>query len=430
MPQAAKPWHVVMACFLGWTIDAFDFFILVFVVSDVAREFGTSITTITWALTLTLGLRPVGALLFGRLADRYGRKPVLMANILSFSLLAVATGFAPNLMVFLLVRALFGIAMGGEWGIGASLTMESIPARWRGTVSGILQSGYSFGYLLAALLYGIGYSTLGWRGLFLAAVVPALLVLYIRRAVPESPAWERQRQAGGVAARVSLGQSLRRHRRLYLYAILLMTAAATFSHGTQDLYPVFLREQHHLGAREISILAVIFNIGAILGSLCGGSLSQIIGRRRQLALASGLALLLLPFWASASGVVALGATAFLMQFLVQCTFGVMPAHLNEISPPEARATFPGFTYQFGNMLAAGNATVQAALAASFGGNYGLGLGIVVAVGAVAFCLLALFGVEAKETDMSIDPALPPEPASAPVLPRGQPTGQPISPRMV
>src|SRR5262249_5670675 len=206
-------------------------------------------------------------------------------------------------------------------------------------VSGILQSGYSFGYLLAALLYGVGFPTLGWRGMFIAAAVPALVVLYVRSAVPESPAWERQKRAGAVR-RTDFAQSLRKNWAIYFYAIGLMSAAATFSHGTQDLYPTFLREQHGLSVRQISMIAIIYNVGAILGNLVGGGLSQVLGRRRQLALAASLALVLLPFWANAASVVALAATQFLMQFLVQCTFGVMPAHLNEISPPDARATFP------------------------------------------------------------------------------------------
>ncbi|MBV9784613.1 MAG: MFS transporter [Acidisphaera sp.] len=401
MPGSARPYHVVLACFLGWTIDAFDFFIMIFVIGDIAREFDTSIATMSWAITLTLALRVVGSLLFGRLADRYGRRPALIANILIFSLLEVLSGFAPTLTIFLILRALYGIAMGGEWGVGASLTMESIPQNWRGFVSGILQSGYSFGYLLAALLYGVGFGTLGWRGMFIVAMVPALLVLYVRRAVPESPDWQRQQAKTETEAtgRASFAASFGRHWRLYLYAIVLLTAAATFSHGTQDLYPVFLRQQHGLSVHQVSMIAVIFNIGAILGCLSGGALSQAIGRRRELALATLAAIVLMPFWAEASSPVMLAATAFLMQFLVQCTFGVMPAHLNEISPADVRATFPGFTYQFGNMLAAGNATIQAVLAAHFGGDYGLGLGLVAGFGAVVFCLLAFFGVEARSVVM-------------------------------
>jgi SHS family lactate transporter-like MFS transporter len=392
--------NVVIASFLGWTIDAFDFFLLIFVMGDIAKEFGASIRAVSWAITLTLGFRVVGALLFGRLADRYGRKPVLIANILTFSAIECASGFAPTLTAFLVLRALFGIAMGGEWGIGASLTMESIPTRWRGFVSGLLQSGYSFGYLLAALFFGAAFDVLGWRGLFIAAVLPALLVLYIRRNISESPGWSALQLDAGVGVAVQGRRQRFRNWRLYVYAIALMAAAATFSHGTQDLYPAFLRIQHGYSAHQVSAIAIVYNIGAILGCLCGGSVSQWLGRRRAIVVAVVLGLALMPLWATASAPATLAITAFCMQFLVQCMFGTMPAHLNEISPRDSRGTFPGFTYQFGNFLAAGNATVQVMLAENFHGNYGIAMGLLAGTGAIAVACLAAFGREAREAALA------------------------------
>ena len=399
--ERQRQYNVVIASFLGWTIDAFDFFLLVFLLGDIAKQFDTTISVVSWALNLTLGFRVVGALLFGRLADRFGRKPILIANVLTFSVLECATGFAPTLTAFLVLRALFGIAMGGEWGVGSSLTMESIPAGWRGFVSGLLQSGYSWGYLLAALLYGVGFDALGWRGLFVVAVLPAFLVLYIRRNVSESPGWSRPESAATVASADGAGATGPRYIGRYLYAIVLMAAAATFSHGTQDLYPTFLRVQHGFSVHQVATIAIIFNIGAILGCLAGGTLSQKIGRRREIILAATLAVLLMPLWATASTPTALAGTAFCMQFLVQSMFGTMPAHLNEISPSQARATFPGFTYQFGNFLAAGNATVQVALANHFQGDYGIGMALLAGAGAAALALLAAFGPEAKDAGMNV-----------------------------
>jgi SHS family lactate transporter-like MFS transporter len=401
MPGQNRQYNVVIASFLGWTLDAFDFFILLFVMGDIAKEFHSTVTVVSWAITLTLALRVVGALLFGRLADRFGRKPVLIANVLTFSVLECASGFAPTLTAFLVLRALFGIAMGGEWGVASSLTMESIPAHWRGFVSGLLQSGYSCGYLLAALLFGVGFDALGWRGLFIVAILPALLVLYIRSNVSESPGWTPPRPdaPGGrrpLAGRPKSGFGTGR----YLYAIALMAAAATFSHGTQDLYPTFLRVQHGFSVHEVSSIAIVYNVGAILGCLSGGVMSQKIGRRRGMVVAAVLAVVLMPFWAVSSGPAALAVTAFFMQFFVQCMFGTMPAHLNEISPPEARATFPGFTYQFGNFLAAGNATLQVVLAGKLHGNYGFGMAVVAGAGAIAFALLAALGPEAREIRMT------------------------------
>lgn len=379
MLTLAQQRRTVLTCFLGWTIDAFDFFIMIFVVTDIAKEFGVTITDITWAITLTLGLRVLGAAAFGRLADRYGRRPALIINVVTFTAFQVLTGFSPSLTIFLVLRSLYGIAMGGEWGIGASLAMESIPERWRGLVSGVLQSGYSFGYLLAAVLYGVGYEYLGWRGMFMVAAVPSLLLLVLIMGVQESPVWKEQQKV----KQPGMLEVMRGRWKLVLYAVVLMFAAATFSHGTQDLYPVFLKLHHGLSVHQVATIAIVYNIGAILGCLCGGTLSQKIGRRRELMLAAAAVVMILPFWAQSTGMVWIAVLAFAMQFLVQCTFGVMPAHLNEISPASMRGTFPGFTYQCGNMLAAGNATIQAVLADRLG-NFPLGLSLVVAAGAVVF----------------------------------------------
>lgn len=387
--------HVVAACYLGWTLDAFDFFIMVFVFGDVAKEFGLSVTSITFAVTLTLAMRAVGAFLFGRFADRFGRRPALMASILGFSLLGFATGLAPDATVFFIIRALFGLAMGGEWGVGASLTMESIPSAWRGPVSGILQAGYPSGYMLASLLY-LAYPILHWRGMFMVGAVPALLVLYIRGSVEESPDWRMQVQS---APRESIFQVVRRHAGLTIYAAVLMACFNFFSHGTQDIYPRYLQAQLHFNVHTVSTIAIIFNLGAMLGGICVGSLSQRIGRRWAIALAAALSLPLLPLWAFSVQPVWIAVGAFLMQVCVQGAWGVIPVHLNELSPPSIRGTFPGLTYQLGNFLAALNLPLQSGIASSLGGDYRWPLAGVAATAAICIILLVAFGREEKDVRM-------------------------------
>jgi SHS family lactate transporter-like MFS transporter len=389
--------HVVAACYLGWTLDAFDFFIMVFVFADVAKEFGISVTSVTFAVTLTLAMRALGAFLFGRLADRFGRRPALMASILGFSVLGFATGLAPNATVFFIVRALFGLAMGGEWGVGASLTMESIPSSWRGPVSGLLQAGYPSGYLLASLLY-LAYPWLHWRGMFMAGAIPALLVLYIRNNVPESPDWVERAK---VTTRESIGDVVRRHLKLTLYAAGLMACFNFFSHGTQDIYPLYLKTQHHIDHISLTTIVVIYNIGAILGGITFGSLSQRIGRRRAIGLAAALSLPVLPLWALTTQPVWIGLGAFLMQFCVQGAWGVVPVHLNELSPRAIRGTFPGLTYQLGNFLAALNLPLQSSLADAAGHDFRLPLMLVAGSAAVLIILFMVLGEESKDVRMGM-----------------------------
>ncbi|HUO22196.1 MAG TPA: MFS transporter [Caulobacteraceae bacterium] len=381
------------ASFLGWALDAFDYFLLAFILKAIATEFHTDVVKVSQAIVFTLVARPFGAFVFGRLADHYGRKPMLMIDVGVYSLLAVASAFAPNLPVLLGLRFLFGFAMGGEWGIGASLALETIPVKSRGVVSGILQQGYPFGYFLAALA-NLLLPTIGWRGMLMLGVLPGLLILYIRRTVPESPAWQAQRIAGKGTA-LSFMQAVKGRWPLLLYVVAMMTCFNFFSHGTQDLYPTFLQVQHRFSPALVTACTIALNAGAILGGLFFGALSERIGRRKAIVLAALLALPLIPLWAYSTTPLMLGIGAFLIQFAVQGAWGVVPVHLNELSPEAARGTFPGAAYQIGNLLAAANATVQAGIAEAHGNNYAMALALVCAVVAVLLALVTGFGPEAK-----------------------------------
>jgi SHS family lactate transporter-like MFS transporter len=387
--------HVVIASYLGWTLDAFDFFLMVFILKDIAQEFHVEIPSIAVAITLTLAVRPLGAFLFGWLAERMGRRPALMLNIALYSLLELLSGFAPSLAALLVLRGLFGLAMGGEWGIGSALTMESVPPASRGFVSGILQAGYPSGYLLASIVYGTLYGTLGWRGMFFVGIVPALLVLYIRRSVPESPAWKGLQQG----PRPPLREVLAGQWKMIIYMVVLMTAFNFFSHGTQDLYPTFLQVQHHLEHGTVSTIAIIYNVGAIIGGLTFGALSERFGRRHTIIAAALLSLPILPLWAFSSSVAMLAVGAFLMQVAVQGAWGVIPAYLNEMSPDTIRATFPGLVYQLGNLLASSNAVLQADLATSHGNDYGYAMALVAGIVAVVIAVLMFFGQERRGIEM-------------------------------
>lgn len=385
--------HTVIASFLGWTLDAFDYFLLTFVILAVANEFHAPKQEVTYGLFLTLAARPIGALVFGRLADRYGRRPVLMFDIVLFSLLEVACAFAPTLGVLLGLRFLFGIAMGGEWGIGASLAMESIPASSRGFVSGLLQSGYPCGFFLAALANWLLVDHIGWRGLFVVGALPALLVLYIRRKVPESPVWESRRSH----ARESVFVSMRGHWKLFVYLMLLMAAFNMFSHGSQDMYPTFVQETLGIpaGSGTAFLLTALLNLGALAGGLTFGSLSERIGRRKAIVIAALLAIPVVPLWMYGGSLLLLGLGAFLIQVMVQGAWGVVPTHLNELAPDAVRGTLPGFAYQMGNLLAAITATAQTWLAGQRGGDFAFAMSTWIAVVALLLALLTWLGPEAR-----------------------------------
>jgi MFS transporter, SHS family, lactate transporter len=361
-PKRSGAHHAVLAGFLGWTLDAFDFFIVVFLFDTLSREFGVTKKEIVLTTTATLAMRPIGALLFGLLADRYGRRVPLMANVVYFSIIELLCGFSPNFTVFIVLRALFGIGMGGEWGVGASLAMEAAPVRWRGILSGILQSGYSIGYLLAAIAARFLLPMWGWRPMFWIGALPALLALYIRTKVPESEAWKQHRAAStGQVLRIVAGEWKR-----FVYLVVLMTFMMFLSHGTQDLYPDFLKEVHKISAAMVANIAMIYNVGAVVGAILFGHFSQVAGRRIGIAAALGLSLLMIPLWAFGSGLGVIIASSFLMQAGVQGAWGVIPVHLNELSADAARGLMPGLAYQLGILLASPTNSIQYALHLHFG----------------------------------------------------------------
>ncbi len=388
----------IWASYLGWTLDAFDYFLLTFMLAAIAKEFHTDVKAVTVAIMLTLAARPIGAFAFGWLAERFGRRPVLMADIILFSIFEFASAFAPSITTLLVLRFLFGVAMGGEWGLGASLVMESIPSRLRGPVSGLLQSGYPSGYFVASLVYFLLFDTIGWRGMFMVGIAPALLVLLIRMHVKESPVFEAQREK----PRVNPVVELLRYWKIALYMIVLMAAFNAFSHGTQDLYPTFLQQQHHFSTHVTGILTAIMNLGAIVGGIGFGIWSEKIGRKRAIIIGSLLALPVLPLWAFTATPLLLGIGAFLMQVAVQGAWGIVPVHLNELSPPAARALFPGFAYQLGNLIMSKNAVFQAGIAESHGNDYGLALAIFGGTMAIVIAVWTAIGPERSHADFMAD----------------------------
>jgi SHS family lactate transporter-like MFS transporter len=390
-PDAPSPshWGALTAGFLGWTLDAFDFFLVVFCLTAIGKEFHQTDKAVAFSITLTLAFRPVGAFLFGLMADRYGRRLPLMIDLVFYSVVEVATGFAPNFTTFLVLRALFGIGMGGEWGVGASLAMEKVPARWRGVLSGVLQQGYALGNLLAALCYLFLFPRWGWRPLFFLGGLPALLALFVRFKVKESEVWQKRKQESWSALRGSIfGQW-----KLFLYLTLLMTGMNLASHGTQDMYPTFLQRFWKFGSVQRSAVSAISMLGAIAGGTLFGLLSDQAGRRRAIVLALAAAMFATPLWAYAPNLPLLVAGAFLMQACVQGAWGVIPAHLSELSPDQVRGFLPGFAYQCGVLLAGSVGYLEAAFAEHM--SYATAMAATAGTVFAATALIAALGRENK-----------------------------------
>ena len=384
----------------GWSLDAFDFFIFVFCLRAIGGEFHTDVKAAAEGIFLTLAARPFGALVFGWLAEKYGRRPILMLNVLSYSVVQLVTAFAPNLATLLALRALFGFAMGGEWGVGAALALETLPTRGRGFFSGLLQEGYVIGYLLASLLFAVAFDHVGWRGMFIISAASALLVLYIRFGVEESPAW-----VAGVAPQrasaAALWNAVKGYFPTLCYLVVLMACFNAFSHGSQDLYPTFLQAQHGYSAALTGSITTIMNLGALAGGICFGALSERLGRKRAITLAAALAVPMIPLWAHSQTVATLALGAFLMQFMVQGAWGIVPAHLNELSPPSVRAILPGFAYQLGNLAMAAMGPFQAGIAEARGGDYAYILSWTIAVVAAALIFVTALGPEARAVELKV-----------------------------
>jgi MFS transporter, SHS family, lactate transporter len=407
-PLTADQRNSFTAALLGWTMDAFDYFIVVLVYADIAADFGTSKEKVALLTTATLLMRPVGALLFGLWADRVGRRVPLIVDVLLYSTVGFLCAFAPNLTVLLVLRVIYGIGMGGEWGLGAALAMEKIPRERRGFFSGLLQEGYSFGYLLAAVAYLLVSQVFGlsWRWLFALSIIPALISLLIRTRVEESEVWKESKEQMRITETGFRDVLLNvRVLRRFAYLILLMTAFNWMSHGTQDVYPTFLKatDQGGAGLSESTALtiAVIYNVGAIIGGMTFGSLSERFGRRHTIAFCAVIGLPIVPLFAYSTTAAMLCLGAFLMQVVVQGAWGVIPAHLTEMSPDAVRGFYPGVTYQLGNVFAALNLPIQEHLAASHGYPFALAVTIVPVLVVVA--TVVLLGKEAKGVEFGKAP---------------------------
>jgi MFS transporter, SHS family, lactate transporter len=372
----------VGAAFLGWTIDAFDFFVLVFAASAIAEDFHTSVPKIALTMTASLVMRPFGALGFGLLADRYGRRRLLVANVLFYTLTEVASGFASDYSVFFALRLLYGIGMGGNWGVGASLAMESAPVKWRGIVSGLLQEGYAIAYFTV-------FPHWGWRAMFFIGALPALITVVLCLKIEEPQAWRQSHTTSWAVYWKSAVQSSR----LFLYLVLLMTMMTFISHGTQDMYPTFLQRQRRFGVNLTAFISAISMVGAILGGLVGGHISDRLGRRRMMVIAVALAAASIPLWVLASSKTLVIVGAFLMQFMVQAAWGVVPAHINELSPGQLRGIFPGLAYQLGVLFSSGTAYLEAVVGEHF--SYAASMGGLAAVFLLVGAVVIWAGPEAR-----------------------------------
>ena len=401
---------IVIGTFLGWTVDAFDFFILIFVLSDVAKEFSVSLVVVTGSIIVTLIMRFFGAILFGPIGDKYGRRIVMIVTITFLAVFDFLVAFSPTITIFLVLRGLYGLGMGGEWSSGAALVMESIPSRSRGWVSGLLQAGYPMGYLFAALDFFFVFPTYGWRAMFYAAIIPALLVIYIRFGMKESPVFDHYKERASIKNTFS---QLKKHYKLAIYLIILLTGMSFVSHGTQDLYPTFLKTALNFSPKTITIIAIAYNIAAIFGGIIAGIISQNtrLGRKWTAISFSLAGAAITPIWAfpqifGQSMVLEVAFIApILMQFVVQGAWAMPGVYMNERSPAEARATISGLAYMTGIAIASTAATIQVLLVSYFHGNYSYSLFTLALIVLLGTSLIWSRGKESKNASLDVEKKL-------------------------
>ncbi|KAI1812725.1 carboxylic acid transporter [Poronia punctata] len=421
----AHQWHMFSVGFLSWMWESFDFFTVSLCVTEIAAEFETTNSAVSWGITITLMLRSVGALSFGAVADRYGRKWIMMTCLALFIVLELGSGFARTLPQFLAIRALYGIAMGGLYGPAAATALEDLPYDARGLLSGLYQGGYGTGYLLAAIFYRalVPTTTAGWRSLFYFGAGPPILIMAYRWWLPETNASQVMRakrehalankQGSDITAATGakawfrdVRDSLRDNWFLFIYMVVLMTGFNSCSHGSQDFYPTFLKNEVELDATQVTVISVVGQIGSILGSTVVGYISTFFGRRLSMIICCVLGAAVLPAYILPRSMALVG-TAFVLQFFVGGVYGPIPIHLTELSPPALRTTVVGLTYQLGNLASSASATIQATIGERFPlpskdgverFNYGKVIGIFMAAVWVFLLILIFFGPEMSEEE--------------------------------
>lgn len=385
----AEPWvGAFIASLAGWTLDSFDFFLVVLSLTLIGRDFGQDLKHMTLALTATLAMRPAGALVLGVVSDRFGRRLPMIASLSLFAVIELATAWAHNFIQFLLIRALFGMVMGGQWGMGVSMAMEKVPPPHRGVLSGLLQQGYAIGFLLAAGAYSLISPAHGWRPLFYLGSLPALAAAaLVAMRVRESDVWQHNRQSSFAG----VGRALASTWKLLIYFTIFMMALHMSSHATRDLYPTFLEKDWGIMGKQRTLLTAMSMIGAILGGLTIGWISDRIGRRWAIAAAMAGALAVIPLWAFAHSLPLLVVGVVLMQFCVQGAWGVVPAHVAELSPDSVRGTLAGFANQVGLVLSSVVVYLEAVMARGWASAIAMPMTV-----AFVFCLTVVMTMVGDE----------------------------------